>query len=119
MRGERAGGTLEIEHRQMGPRAFIVFRECGVFAGRSADAIEMSAAMRRPAAAPQRHARDHIGFKLCQHIVSLHGGQLREEEEDGEHNFLIDLPTGAPHRARRTRSSTSPRPSSTPATSPR
>jgi hypothetical protein len=30
--------------------------------------------------------------------VSLHGGQLREEEEGGLRNFLIDLPTGAPHR---------------------
>ena len=39
-----------------------------------------------------------IGFKLCQHIVSLHGGWLREENEDGLRNFLIDLPTGAPHR---------------------
>jgi hypothetical protein len=31
--------------------------------------------------------------------MSLHGGQLREEEEDGMRNFLIDLPTGAPYRA--------------------
>jgi CheY-like chemotaxis protein len=43
-------------------------------------------------------ARDQIGLKLCRHIVSLHGGQLREEEEDGVRNFLIELPTGAPHR---------------------
>ena len=49
-------------------------------------------------AARRLRANDHIGLKLCQHIVSLHGGQLREENEDGLRNFLIDLPTGAPHR---------------------
>jgi hypothetical protein len=31
--------------------------------------------------------------------VTLHGGRLREEMEDGLRNFLIDLPTGAPHRS--------------------
>jgi len=98
IRGARAGGTLEIEHHQMGPRALIVFRDCGVFAKNSAPAIELPHHAGKPKAAPRRAARDHIGFKLCQHIVALHGGQLRDEDEDGVHNFLIDLPTGAPHR---------------------
>jgi two-component system, OmpR family, phosphate regulon response regulator PhoB len=43
-------------------------------------------------------ARDQIGLKLCQHVIAMHGGLLREEDEDGLRNFLIDLPTGAPHR---------------------
>lgn len=102
VRSSRAGATIEIEHRQMGPRALIVFRDCGVFAGRAADAIEMPQAPGKAgpkAAAPRRDARDQIGLKLCQHIVSLHGGALREEDEDGVRHFLIDLPTGAPHRS--------------------
>ena len=100
VRSGRSGDTLEIEHRQMGPRALVVFRDCGAFAPPATqDAVSMPAAPRgRPAAAPRLAARDQIGLKLCRHIVSLHGGQLREEEEGGLRNFLIDLPTGAPHR---------------------
>ncbi len=101
VRSGRPGVTLEIEHRQMGPRALIVFRDCGVFASRQSDAIELphaTPARGKAAPAPRRDARDQIGFKLCQHIVSLHGGALREEDEDGVSHFLIDLPTGAPHR---------------------
>ena len=30
--------------------------------------------------------------------MAQHGGQLREEHDDGQRNFLIDLPTGAPFR---------------------
>lgn len=101
VRSTRGGGTLEIEHRQMGPRALIVFRDCGVFAGRPGDAVELPAQGGKPVA-PKPSARDQIGLKLCQHIVALHGGQLREEEEDGQRNFLIDLPTGAPFRSDQT-----------------
>lgn len=90
------GGTLEIEHRQMGPRVLVVFRDCGVFGAAAQGTVEMPASTRRPASTDR--ARDQIGLKLCQHIVALHGGQLRDEDEDGVHNFLIDLPTGAPHR---------------------
>ncbi len=97
VRSSRHGATLEIEHRQMGPRALIVFRDCGVFAPRAdRNAVEMAKTGRK--GAPRLAARDQIGLKLCQHIVSLHGGQLREEDEDGMRHFLIDLPTGAPHR---------------------
>ena len=100
VRAGRGGATLEIEHRQMGPRALVVFRDCGAFAPPpTQDAVAMPAAPRGKAApAPRMAARDQIGLKLCRHIVSLHGGQLREEEEGGLRNFLIDLPTGAPHR---------------------
>jgi hypothetical protein len=105
IRAARGGSSLVIEHRQMGPRALIVFRDSGVF-GASAEGIELTAtgsASTRPvqgaaAARPKLAAREHIGLQLCRHIVSLHGGQLREEHEDGERHFLIDLPTGAPHR---------------------
>ena len=98
LRSARHGATLEIEHRQLGPRALIVFRDSGVFAPRAgANDIEMTKSGRK--GAPRLAARDQIGLKLCQHIVSLHGGQLREEDEDGVRLFLIDLPTGAPARA--------------------
>lgn len=91
-------GVLEIEHRQMGPRALIVFRDCGVFAKAGGEqALPMESTPwpvaghkgAKPAPVePRRHAREEIGFKLSQHIIALHG----------MHNFLIDLPTGAPHR---------------------
>ena len=89
--------TLDIEHVQMGPRAMIIFRDCGVFAARHDDAVDMPGpAKGAKTTLPRLKAREQIGLKLCQHIVQLHGGQLREEEDDGVHNFLIDLPTGAP-----------------------
>lgn len=97
VRAARPGDTLDIDYRQLGPRALIVFRDCGAFAGQSTGAVELRAA--RGAAPLRGDARAQIGFKLCQHIVSLHGGRLREEMEDGLRNFLIDLPTGAPHRS--------------------
>lgn len=100
VRGTRRGASLVIEHRQMGPRALIVFRKSGVFAMRStAEAMDLSSSMHpgRPVPSPQLSAREQIGFKLCRHIVSLHGGYLREEMDDGVRNFIIDLPTGAPH----------------------
>jgi hypothetical protein len=109
LRAVPTGGTLEIEHRQMGPRALVVFRNAGVFAARHGVALPSSTPTPAPGArlaaranapvAPKGQARDHISFKLCSHIVSMHGGQLREEEDDGERHFLIDLPTGAPHRS--------------------
>jgi PAS domain-containing protein len=99
VRSARHGATLEIEHRQMGPRAMVIFRDCGVFVAR--DVRDSGMMLSRNSKAGPRSglsARDQIGLKLCRHIVSLHGGQLREEEEDGVRNFLIELPTGAPHR---------------------
>jgi hypothetical protein len=109
LRAVPTGGALEIEHRQMGPRALVVFRNAGVFAARHGVAMPSHApppapGARLPArasapAAGKGHARDHISFKLYSHIVAMHGGQLREEEDDGERHFLIDLPTGAPHRS--------------------
>ena len=99
LRSARPGATLDIAHVQLGPRALIVFRDCGVFATHSSDAVAMpSAAKGTQPTARRLSANDQIGFKLCQHIVSLHGGRLREENEDGLRNFMIDLPTGAPHR---------------------
>lgn len=97
VRAARPGDTLDIDYRQMGPRALIVFRDCGAFAAGHSAAVKLDA--RATAGGRIDAARQHIGLKLCQHIVSLHGGRLREELEDGLRNFLIDLPTGAPHRA--------------------
>ncbi|MCB1997666.1 MAG: HAMP domain-containing histidine kinase [Rhodoferax sp.] len=96
VRAARPGDTLDIDYRQLGPRALIVFRDCGAFAGASAGAVELGRDKTAPVQRPDASAQ--IGFKLCQHIVALHGGRLREEMEDGLRNFLIDLPTGAPHR---------------------
>jgi hypothetical protein len=112
-------GTLDIELRQMGPRVLVVFRNSGMWPSRENDATMLAdpnseeaqaaaaaaavaAAGKKPdpaKAPPPVNAKDLIGFHLCQRIMSLHGGQLREEEEDGMRNFLIDLPTGAPYRA--------------------
>jgi signal transduction histidine kinase len=105
VRSTRRDALLDIEHRQLGPRAVVVFRDSGVFAARDLrdEGIELSTGQKpapgAKAAKPKLGAREQIGLKLCQHIVALHGGQLREEEEDGMRNFLVDLPTGAPHRA--------------------
>lgn len=104
IRNTPRAGTLDIEHRQMGPRALIVFRDSGMFAPEIPGATIMGgtkggAAAAAPGVTPKLKGREEIGLKLCQHIVSLHGGQLREEEEDGLRNFLIDLPTGAPFRS--------------------
>ena len=105
VRSTRRDSLLDIEHRQLGPRALVVFRDSGVFSARDLrnEGVELSTGRKpakgQPAAQPVLAASEQIGLKLCQHIVSLHGGQLREEEEDGRRNFLIDLPTGAPHRA--------------------
>lgn len=100
VRSTRRGSMLDIEHRQLGPRAMVVFRDCGVFAARRPDGVELSSSGKSKVGAKHAplSAQEQIGFKLCQHIVSLHGGQLREEDEDGQRNFLIDLPTGAPAR---------------------
>lgn len=103
VRGVVSGGALEIEHRQMGGRAIIILRDLSVFANEDQDkGVELKAV---PAAKPaagavepkKRSANEAIGLHLAQHIVSLHGGQLREEHEGGVHTFVIDLPTGAPH----------------------
>ena len=100
IRVARPGGMLDIEHRQMGPRALIVLRDSGAFVAAKAESTPMEAGSRAStaAAAARLAARDMIGLKLCQHIVAQHGGQLREERDDGQRNFLIDLPTGAPFR---------------------
>lgn len=96
IRSAPAGRGLTIEHRQLGPRAVIVFRDSGVFA-RATSSVEMTPM--NATRSGTSTARECIGFQLCRHIVALHGGQLREEIEEGSRHFLIDLPTGAPHRA--------------------
>lgn len=103
VRGARGGSTLDIEHRQMGPRAMIVLRDSGAFAraphSAQSEVLGGESNNTSTPAEPRLTARDMIGLKLCQQIVALHGGQLREEQDDELRNFLIDLPTGAPHRA--------------------
>lgn len=100
VRAARPGSTLDIEHRQMGPRALIVLRDSGAFVAARAEATPMDSGAARGAAAvrPRAAPRDLIGLKLCQQVIAQHGGQLREEHDDGQRHFLIDLPTGAPFR---------------------
>ena len=101
IRAARPGGMLDIEHRQMGPRALVVLRDSGAFIAARAEATPMDSGAPRADAgtnAVRLAPRDLIGLKLCRQIVAQHGGQLREEHDDGQRNFLIDLPTGAPFR---------------------
>jgi signal transduction histidine kinase len=87
------GSTFEVEHRQVGSRAHIVFLDSRAFAAARPGIV--------PAGSPSAAARDGIGLKLCQHIAALHGGQLRDEVSGERHHFVIDLPSGAPHRLER------------------
>lgn len=100
VRAARPGSTLEIEHRQMGPRALIVLRDSGAFVAARAESTQMNSGIARRASSsmPRGAPRDLIGLKLCQQVIAQYGGQLREEHDDGQRNFLIDLPTGAPFR---------------------
>jgi hypothetical protein len=105
LRAASSGATLDLELRQMGPRVLIVFRNSGMWPAAERNAVLLNDGHARPAvnkarnAAPQVNAKDLIGLHLCERIIRLHGGLLREELDDaGLRNFLIDLPTGAPGR---------------------
>ena len=107
LRAASTGATLDIELRQMGPRVLIVFRNSGMWPAAARNALllnDASAGKARPpaprgAAPPAVVAQDLIGLHLCERIIRLHGGLLREEQDElGLRNFLIDLPTGAPGR---------------------
>lgn len=102
VRSTRTGATLTIEHRQMGPRALVIFRDSGVFAASPAGAEALPRTGQRHRGRSHLQGRDYIGLRLARQIVALHGGSLREENESGVRNFLIDLPTGAPHRTEQT-----------------
>lgn len=98
VRSSRAGASLNIEHHQNGAHAMVVFRDCGVFAPKAMDALPFPSSRKRTGEAARRlGAREQIGLELCRHVLALHGGQLREENDDGLRNFLIELPTGAPY----------------------
>ena len=108
LRAASPGATVDIELRQMGPRMLIVFRNSGMWPAAARSAVTLNdgqaprpagAAGRSRPAVPQVNAKDLIGLHLCERIIRLHGGLLREEkDDDGTRNFLIDLPTGAPGR---------------------
>lgn len=105
LRAARPGATVDIELRAMGPRVLIVFRNSGMWPAAARDAVTLSGAGARAARAGAvatgalPAARDQIGLHLCERIVRLHGGLLREESDaDGTRNLLIDLPVGAPGR---------------------
>lgn len=108
LRSAQTGATIDIELRQMGPRVLIVFRNSGMWPAAARNAVMLNDAQaRRPAqmrprggsTPAQLNAKDLIGLHLCERIIRLHGGLLREEiDELGLRNFLIDLPTGAPGR---------------------
>jgi signal transduction histidine kinase len=104
LRAAPVGGTLDIDLRQMGPHALVVFRNSGMWPARAHGAVTLTQPQaagpkglpvpKTPASLP---AADLVGLHLCQRIIELHGGQMREETEDGMRDFLIELPTGAPH----------------------
>lgn len=104
LRAASPGATLDIELRQMGPRVLIVFRNSGMWPAAAREAVVLNDAQARRTDAPRRvampiEAKDLIGLHLCERIIRLHGGLLREEADElGLRNFLIDLPTGAPGR---------------------
>lgn len=106
LRAASPGATLDIELRQMGPRVLIVFRNSGMWPAAARNAVVLNDANARKPGPPKPRgataadgARDLIGLHLCERIIRLHGGLLREEQDDlGLRNFLIDLPTGAPGR---------------------
>lgn len=105
LRAAAPGATLDIELRQLGPRVLVVFRNSGMWPAAALSAVTLNDPRQRKAgadAAPRKpeplRGRDLIGLHLCERIIRLHGGLLREEDDDGLRNFLIDLPTGAPGR---------------------
>ena len=79
----------------MGPRMLIVFKNSGMWPARAEDATLLANPNAQPAVDGKRkhqstsapNAKDLIGFHLCQRILSLHGGQLHEDEEDGLRNL--------------------------------
>jgi len=83
-----------------------VFRNSGMWPAAARNAVVLNDAnarkpgLQKPRGAPAADgARDLIGLHLCERIIRLHGGLLREEQDElGLRNFLIDLPTGAPGR---------------------
>lgn len=80
--GASGHDMLEIEYRQMGPRALVSLRN--------------SAAFKAP--------HDQARWALCQHIAHWHGGELRLECDDEQQDWLLDLPSGAPAHAESTAS---------------
>lgn len=70
------GAQLEVEHRQDGARAAIVFPGVDLYAD-----------------APAGGA-DAIALALCRQVLALHGGTLGPE--DGHGDWIVELPTGAP-----------------------
>jgi hypothetical protein len=98
VRSGRPGSTLHIEHRQNGPHALVIFRDCGVFAPQQGDSVALPHRPTTRGTPARLPAREQLSLDLCRHVLALHGGQLRDENEDGQRNFLIELPTGAPFR---------------------
>lgn len=70
------GGQLEIEHRQVGPNARLLFRDCRLFGRRDGGRI------------------DTVALMLCRQVLALHGGILGPD--DGGEGWFVELPTGAP-----------------------
>jgi len=96
--------TLEIVYRQQGARAVIVLRDCAAFSDGQHGFGTMEGqgapkARRRALPSIRLPVREHVGLKLCQHVLAMHGGRLREEEVEGQRNFIIDIPSGAPYHS--------------------
>lgn len=78
VRARPAGGRLRVRQQQDGTRAQIVLLDCG--------------------APPPGDDAGHVGFSLCAAVLGRHGGRLFCEPEPPAVNWVLEVPTGAPHR---------------------
>jgi hypothetical protein len=87
------GAVLQVEARQVGPRVHLVFVDCPMF-----DGLPLRASSPAHRAVPQR-AQAQVDWHLCRRLLAQQGGQMRDEQDGGARNFMIDLPAGAPFPA--------------------
>lgn len=89
------GSSIVVEYRQLGPRVTVIFRDCGLFAGKR----QGGHAMTLSSAKKMVSGDELLGLHLCQRVMELHGGGVRLEASDSRHDFVLELPAGAPHRS--------------------
>jgi signal transduction histidine kinase len=93
VRSAQRGAAIDLVLQGSGQRVMLRSRNRGLF---------MSGHARRAAMVPFGIGDDpsqpgpSIGLALAQHIVELHGGSVRIEDEAGVVDFVLELPAGAP-----------------------